>query len=545
LFRYLRNGFLSTICVLALNPRIGEKKGMKRVESLKILFAASECAPLAKAGGLGDVVAGLAKELKNAGHDVRIFLPLYGMIQREKNGIRLLGSSCVHLGGVESWVAVYGCELDGLVPVWLLEHEGFFGRSGIYDESNSEYGDNAYRYALFSKACLQVCKDLNWIPDVMHLHDWATAPAAAYLKTWDRKLSPLSKTASVLTIHNIGYQGVYDAGVIPFMGFGAEQFQPQIFEDHGRVNLLKAGIWYADAITTVSPTHAAEILTPEGGRGLAPYLNARRGDVFGILNGADYSQWNPAHDRLIPASFSAEDLSGKAACKKRLRQDLGLVETEAPLIGLVSRLVEQKGTDLLRGMLTQALERMDFQLVLLGSGDVHMQDYFLWLGKEFSGKVSATIGFSNELSHQIVAGSDFFLMPSIYEPCGLTQLYSLRYGTLPIARETGGLKDTVKSYNFTDGSGTGFTFAESSPEALTQALGLALDTWFHRPEHIELMQQEAMACDFSWDKSIPEYVRVYQQAIQNRRKLQESELPPARKTLGRNFMLEALDLRSV
>lgn len=513
---------------------------MKRVEFLKILFAASECAPLAKSGGLGDVVAGLAKELRSFGHDTRIVLPLYRVIDREKYGIRFQASACVHLGGVESWVGIYACELDGIVPVWLVDHEGYFGRQGIYDEGHQEYADNAYRYALFSKACLQICKDFHWFPDVMHVHDWSTAPVAAYLKTWDRLLSPLSRTASVLTIHNIGYQGVYEAGVLPFMGFGQGQFQPDIFEDHGRANLLKGGIRYADAITTVSPTHAQEIMTPEGGRGLAPYLNGKREDVFGILNGADYSQWDPTHDPLIVTPFSSHDLSGKMLCKQQLRQRLGLGESNAPVIGLVSRLVEQKGTDLLRGMLTGALERMEFQLVLLGTGDIHIQDYFLWLGRQFPGKVSAAIGFSNELSHQIVAGSDFFLMPSIYEPCGLTQLYSMRYGTLPIARETGGLKDTIGNYNPAEGSGTGFTFAEADPGALYHSVGHALDTWYNRPDHIRQMQQEAMACDFSWGHSIPAYVNVYQHAIRNRLKLLESDSPRVSRSLDRNFMLESL-----
>lgn len=513
---------------------------MQRFESLKVLFAASECAPLAKAGGLGDVVAGLAKELRTSGHDARIVLPLYRAIDREKYGIHFVSPACVHLGGVEAWVGIYACELDDAVPVWLVDHESAFGRQGIYDEGMQEYGDNAYRFALFSKACLQICKDLDWIPDVLHVHDWATAPAAAYLKTWDRLLSPLTRTASVLTIHNIGYQGVYEPGVIPFMGFGKEQFQPDIFEDHGRANLLKAGVWYADAITTVSPAHANEILTPEGGRGLSPFLNRKRGDLFGILNGADYSQWDPRHDSLIPSSYSANDLSGKVVCKEGLRRSLGLAESDAPVIGLVSRLVEQKGMDLLRGMLTQALEQMDFQLAVLGSGDVHIQDYFLWLARRFPGKVSATIGFSNELSHSIVAGSDFFLIPSIYEPCGLTQLYSMRYGTLPIARETGGLKDTIRPYKAIDGSGTGFLFEQMEAAALHDSVGWALDTWFNRPAHIRLMQQEAMSCDFSWNRSIPDYVGVYRHAIRNRLRQVEQDLPPIKKSLARNFMLEGL-----
>jgi starch synthase len=513
---------------------------MQAKERRTILFAASECAPLAKSGGLGDVVAGLAKELWANGHDVRILLPLYGSIDREKYGIRFLSSCCVHLGGVESWVGVHGCDLDGMVPVWFVDHEYYFRRRGIYDEGNQEYADNAYRYALFSKACLQICKDFQWIPEVMHIHDWATAPIAAYLKTWDRVLSPLSETASVLTIHNIGYQGVYEAGVIPFMGLGGEQFQPSIFEDHGRVNLLKGAIHYADAITTVSPTHAEEILTPEGGRGLAPYLNSRQGDLWGILNGADYSQWNPEDDPLIAASFSARDLSGKEVCRQMLKQKMGLGDSAGPILGLVSRLVEQKGTNLLRDMLTSALERMEFQLVVLGTGDASIQDYFRWLTGRFPGKVAAMIGFSNELSHEIVAGSDFFLMPSVYEPCGLTQLYSMKYGTLPIVRATGGLKDTVQPYQRESGTGTGFVFTEPRAEALDDVVGLALDTWFNRAEHIQQMRLEAMSADFSWSQVVSQYEDVYEQAIKGRKSLAQRELKPEKSRMDRNFMLERL-----
>lgn len=281
-------------------------RGMKKLESRKILFAASECAPLVKSGGLGDVVAGLAKELIRAGHDVRIVIPFYGLIDRDRYPAEYTSSSCVHMGTLEAWVGIHETRLDGLVPVWLMDHQATFGRPGIYDEKGYEYHDNPYRYALFSKACLQVCKDSGWIPDVIHVHDWQTAPVTAYLKTWDRILSPLSTTASVLTIHNIGYQGVYPADVLRFMGLGDECFKPDIFEDHGRVNFLKGGVWFADAINTVSPTHADEILSPEGGKGLAPYLNRRREDVCGILNGADYSQWDPSKDPFIAGLYDPQ-----------------------------------------------------------------------------------------------------------------------------------------------------------------------------------------------------------------------------------------------
>ena len=484
---------------------------------LKILFIASECAPLAKSGGLGDVVAGLSKALRALGHDARIVLPLYSSIDRAKYDIRFDGNSCVHMGaGEEQWVGVHKATLDG-VPIWFVECDKFFARARLYDDGNGEYLDNAYRFGLLSKAALQICKDRAWFPDVAHLHDWMTAPAAAFLKTWDRFMSPLSQTASVLTIHNIGYQGTYSPDVLRYYGMGSEVWQPDIFEAHGEINLLKGGIHFADAITTVSPTHAREILTPSGGQGLAPYLSNRYNDVFGVLNGADYDLWNPANDKLIPANFSAADLSGKAQCKAALQRRFGLEERpDLPIVGIVSRFAAQKGFDLILEMLPRALDEMAMQFVVLGTGDRYTEDWFHWL-LHTRHNAGGFIGFSNELSHLIEAGSDFFLMPSLYEPCGLNQIYSLAYGTLPIVRATGGLDDTVENYDENDASGTGFKFWDSDVASLYYTLGWAISTWWDRPEDYKKLQQNAMAQHFSWDDAAPKYLPIYQHAIRNRR----------------------------
>ena len=487
--------------------------------ALKILFVASECAPYAKVGGLGDVVAALPKTLRRMGHDARILMPLYASIRRDLHGIRFLQSCGVHMGNNEEhWVGVYEAELDNEVPVWLVDYQRFFGRPGIYDEPGGEYGDNAFRFALLSKAALQVCKDVNFIPDVMHAHDWPTALVPVFLKTWDRILSPLSATASVLTIHNIGYQGVYHISAFPYIGVGWEHYTPDKFEDHGKVNLLKAGLSFTDAVTTVSPAHAREILTPEGGMGLAPYLNARRGDVTGILNGADYDHWNPAKDRLIPERYAPENLSGKAACKQALQQQLGLaVRPDWPVFGVVSRLAPQKGLGLLAEALPAALPQMIFQVVILGTGDPGLEQVFRGLAGSWRDRVACHIGFSNELSHWIEAGSDFFLMPSLYEPCGLNQMYSMKYGTLPVVRAIGGLDDTVENYNEATGAGTGFKFWHPGAQALKDTMGWAVATWFDRPAHIEQMRRAAMRKDFSWERSAAEYVAVYRRAIAARR----------------------------
>lgn len=487
---------------------------------LKVLLVAAECSPYAKTGGLADVVASLPKVLRKMGHDARIVIPLYRSIDRRRYGIEFERSACVHMGaGVEHWIGVQRATLDGGVPVWFVEFDAYFGRDGIYNDSvHGDYADNAFRFAMLSKSALQICKDAGFIPDVMHAHDWHTALVPVFLKTWDRILSPLSQTASVLTIHNIGYQGKYPASVFPYIGVTYDHFTPNKFEDYGQVNLLKAGIAFADKLTTVSPRHREEILTPDGGMGLAPYLNARSADLVGILNGADYEKWNPETDPFIAARYSRHDIRGKSLCKADLQRRMGLhADGRTPVFGIVSRFAHQKGFGLLMEALPRALNTMVMQVAVLGMGDGGTEDFFRWLASAYLGRVGVHIGFSVELSHVIEAGSDFFLMPSLYEPCGLNQIYSMKYGTLPIVRAVGGLDDTVKNYNEADGSGTGFKFWQATGQALYDTIGWAVSTWFDRPHHIRQLQANAMAEDFSWDKSAQAYVDVYRAAMAARR----------------------------
>ena len=489
-------------------------------DGLRVLFISSECTPFAKTGGLGDVVAGLPKALRALGHDARVLIPLYSLIDRQKFDVKPSITACVHMGAaVEHWVGLYETKMDDIVPVWFLDYGAYFGRPGIYDGPGGHYMDNAFRFALLCKAALQICKDLNWIPHVMHVHDWPSALLPVFLKTWDRILSPLSDTASVLTIHNIGYPGVYNANVLPYCGLGPQYFTPDIFEDHGKANLLKSGIYFADALTTVSPTHAKEIREPIGGMGMAPFVNNRAADLFGILNGVDYSHWNPETDTHLPARFSTKNMRGKAVCKAALQKHFGLEQrADLPLFGIVSRFAHQKGFNLLRDALPAALSRMAMQFVVLGSGDSDTETFFRWLAYSYPGRVGAHIGFSIELSHLIEAGSDFFLMPSLYEPCGLNQIYSLKYGTLPVVRATGGLEDTVENYNEATGEGTGFKFLLPTPLALQNTIGWAVSTWFDRPQHITMLRQQAMAKNFSWEDSAKKYVDVYHHALDNKRK---------------------------
>jgi starch synthase len=395
----------------------------------RILFITAECTPLAQTGGLGDAVAGLSKVLVKRGHDVRIVMPLYGRIDRARYNITFSRTCCVHFGrGEEIWVGIYEGKLDGQVPIWFIDYERYFGRHEIYSGD-----EDAYRFGVLSKAALQICKDVDWIPHVAHIHDWMTAIAAVFLKTWDRVLSPLSNTASVLTIHNIGYQGKFDPSVLGFYGFGADYLTPDKFEDFQGVNLLKAGIQYADVVTTVSPNYANEIKGPIGGMGMGMYLNNRADRVTGIVNGVDTTVWNPAIDPYLPARYSKDNLAGKAECKRALQERFGLtVDPKIPIFAVISRFAPQKGFDLMRGSLPQALRDMVMQVVVLGTGDSFTEHFFRWLSEAYPGRANAHIGFAPEVAHLIEAGSDFFIMPSIYEPCGLNQMYSSLYGTLPI-----------------------------------------------------------------------------------------------------------------
>ncbi len=487
-------------------------------DRLQIVSVASECAPFAKVGGLGDVVAALPKALVKLGHECRVVIPLYASIDRAKHKIEFDRMCMVQMGNHERQeVGVFRGSIDG-VRVWFVDYARFYNRPGIYDEPSGEYKDNAYRFALLSKAAMQICKDEEFVPDVMHAHDWPSALVPAFLKTWDRVDSPLSQTASVLTIHNIGYQGVYDASVYPYIGIGREHFTLDKFEEYGRVNLLKAGIAFADIITTVSPTHAREIGNPSGGMGLAKQINMRKNDLVGILNGADYDHWNPETDPLIPSRYSVKNTMGKAVCKSALQKRFNLAHrADLPVFGIVSRFYQQKGIGLLMDALPRALKNMAFQLVVLGTGDRNAENFFRGLSGQYPDRVGCHIGFDNELSHLIEAGSDFFLMPSLYEPCGLNQMYSMKYGTLPLVRSTGGLEDTVRNFDERTGAGNGFKFYEPVGLALYNTIGWALSIWFDRPGHITQLRESAMKENFSWDNAAERYVEVYRRAIQKRR----------------------------
>ncbi|MCS6774200.1 MAG: glycogen synthase GlgA, partial [Thermoflexales bacterium] len=445
---------------------------------MNVLFVAAECAPFAKTGGLADVVGALPRYLRDLGHNVIVVMPRYSSIDGARHSLRWAhGPMGVWMGDTEEWCAVFEASNSG-TPVYFIESRKYFDRWGLYHDANfNDYLDNPRRFGFLTRAALQLCKDLNFKPDIVHAHDWHTALAPAYLKIWHWNDPVLGGAASVLTIHNVAYQGKYSAEHMPYLGLQWGNFTPDKFEDHGAINFLKGGIVYADMVTTVSPTYARETRTPELGYGMAPYLNNKGDRYVGILNGCDYAVWNPETDPLIPARYSAADLSGKRICKRALQERMNLeLLDDAPIIGVVSRFVAQKGLHLLAQCIEGIVTNMRVQFAILGSGDKGLEHVFGSLPARYPGRIGSYIGYDEALAHLIEAGSDFFLMPSIFEPCGLNQMYSLRYGTLPIVRATGGLEDTVQQYDERTGQGTGFKFYEPSAHAVYYTVGWVVST---------------------------------------------------------------------
>ena len=485
---------------------------------MKVLMVTSEVVPFAKAGGLGDMVGALSEELQRQGHDVRVVLPRYYFV--DSGRMRRSGTALgVPLGRSEEWVGVYEARLPGAdVPVYFLEHEELYGRDGIYGYGSAgpSFDDNLHRFAVLSRAALELTKRLDWFPDVVHAHDWPAALAPVYLNLLEPH-GALGDAASVLTVHNLAHQGDFPKEQLVHTGLGWEQYHTAGLERYGRVNLLQAGLRHADLITTVSPTYAREITTPEHGDGLDALLRHRSPDLFGVLNGVDYEIWNPEIDPLIPVAYGHADLAGKAVDKTELQRELGL-ETRpgVALYGMVSRLVEQKGLGELcgpaHGSLASICTDLDVQVAILGTGEAWCESELRMLAERHP-NLAVRIGYDERLAHLIEAGADFFLMPSRWEPCGLNQIYSLRYGTLPIVRRTGGLADTVETYDETTGGGTGFVFDELTPSSIYNTVGWSLWAYHHRPEHIRAMRVRAMQQRFSWEVAARRYAELYGCAV--------------------------------
>jgi len=484
---------------------------------MKILMITSEAVPFAKTGGLADAVSALSIALAAAGHDVRIVLPRYYRIDRSK--LKLLpGPMGVHPGYQEIWTGVYEAVLPGTkIPVYFIDHEQSFGRDGIYGTAGeTDFNDNPQRFSLLAHASFQLCHKLQWYPDIMHAHDWAAALAPILLK-FNERHDRFAHTASVFTIHNIGYQGVYGKHLFPYTGLSWDNFYAAGFEDWDRMNLLKAGIVSADKLTTVSPTYAKEIQRPEYGFRMDGILRYRAADLSGILNGVDTDIWNPARDKLLPVQYTPKTLDKKAVCKEALQKRMGLeVDATIPIVAIITRLADQKGVAELfgpaYGSAFRICSEIKLQMVVLGAGELWCENELASLNKSLP-NFSAFIGYDESLSHLIEAGADLFLMPSRYEPCGLNQMYSLLYGTIPIVRKTGGLADTVENYNELTGEGTGFVLENLTPQSIYDTVGWAAYAWFNKKEHIKKMQIRGMEQQFGWDTSAKRYEDVYKSAL--------------------------------
>ncbi|MCS6806260.1 MAG: glycogen synthase GlgA [Acidobacteriota bacterium] len=476
-------------------------------EPLRVTFAASEVAPYAKTGGLADVLGALPKALARLGVDVKVMLPRYQFIQA---GQLLMGDLLVPFNFGLMTASVYQDWRDS-VPIYLIDAPQYFARDGIYGSRDGEYGDNIERFGFFSRAVLELEKRLGPPPHVIHCHDWQTGLIPLYLQTAYRGDPYYARTATLFTIHNLAYQGLFDPGKLPKLGFGLDVYRTDGgIEFHQAASAMKAGLIASTAITTVSPTYAREIQTPEHGCKLDGLLRARRNDLIGILNGVDYEQWSPEVDPYIAKNYSMQNLEGKTECKVDLLKRFGLpLELDRPLIGSISRLVYQKGFDLVE----QAAERMlqmNCAYVVLGSGETEIEQFFQWLRDRYPDRVGFYRGVNNELAHQIEAGADIFLMPSRYEPCGLNQMYSLKYGTLPLVRGTGGLDDSVIDFDRLTQTGNGFKFYEYDAERLLEKFYEALLTYAD-PEMWRKLMLNAMSADFSWERSAREYLNVYRQ----------------------------------
>ena len=483
-------------------------------DSLKILMVSPEVAPFARTGGLADVTGALPGALRAAGHEVRVILPRYAAVEDGGFGLTALGEPFeVPIGGRPAPAALYAAGGPG-AGTFLIGNDDLYGRERLYGNAQGDYPDNDRRFIFLARAALEACKRMDFRPDVIHAHDWQTGLIPVYLKTLYESDPFFRNTASVFTIHNIGYQGNFPheslrAADLPY----DRVFHINGLEYYGGISFLKGGIVYADLVTTVSRRYAEEIQTAEYGFGMDGVLGARKDALLGITNGVDYGTWDPATDPALPARFSPEYLSGKAECKKALLREFGLpaAYAERPLLGYVGRLVEQKGVGLLAEVLPR-LARKSLGLVLLGQGEAAFEEQARAMAARHGKTAAVRIGFNDPLAHRIIAACDFLLAPSRYEPCGLTQLYAMKYGTIPIVRATGGLDDTVEQWDAKAGTGTGFKFQEYSGDAFVAAIEAALKTC-RSARQMAGLRRNGMAADFSWARSATRYEEMYHTAL--------------------------------
>jgi starch synthase len=484
---------------------------------LRVLFVTPEAVPFAKTGGLADVAGALPKSLRGLGCEIKLIMPYYRMVKDSGLPHQYLGDEIeVSLGTEKLKAEIYQGRLNQDIPVYFIGREEFFDRSHLYSTSKGDYFDNAERFIFFSKAVLLFCRHMGFSPDIIHHHEWQTGLVPAYLKSVYRKDPFYSRTATVFTIHNIAYQGLFKKEKFWLTDLPPEMYNPEGIEFWERINFMKAGIVYADGINTVSKKYSEEIQTKEYGYGLEGILRKRRSSLYGIVNGVDYEDWDPARDSRLIARYDLKNLSGKKECKKDLLKEFHLPSSlvRAPLLGMISRLADQKGFDLLMEILDE-LFSLDIGFVLLGTGEQKYHDLFTQVAKRYPQKAGIRIAYDDRLAHKIEAGADFFLMPSRYEPCGLNQIYSLKYGTIPIVRATGGLDDTITQYDPFSKKGNGFKFVRYDAKQFLNTIKEAIG-FYSQPEHWKQLQRNAMAADFSWKRSAEAYIQLYRKALEEK-----------------------------
>ena len=480
---------------------------------LNILFVSPEVHPFAKTGGLGDVSSALPLALKQQGHDVRVIIPKYRSVGQSKRSIKPMGLTvAVPVGPKVKSGKLHEGRLNRTVPIYFVGQDDYFDREGFYGDAEGEFPDNAERFIFFDRAVLEACKALDFQPDIIHCNDWQTGLIPCYLKTIYASYPFFENTRSVFSIHNLGYQGNFDKRYLPLAHLPSNLFTPEGIEFYDCFSFMKAGLIFADRLTTVSKTYSKEILTSENGFGMDGVLRHHQNKLVGILNGADYGEWDPKIDSHIKTRYGPKSLKGKQECKKSLARKLSLKLTEqTPLLCMVTRLSPQKGIDLVVQRFEELMEQ-DAALVILGSGDKRYETFFKEQNQKYSKRFRFIQGFHEKLAHQIIAGSDLLLMPSLYEPCGLTQMYALRYGTVPVVRRIGGLTDTVKAFQPEKNTGTGFLLKPSKASEWTPLIKRALG-YYPKKKVWRSLMLNGMQQDFSWDQAVKHYERLYRRAL--------------------------------
>ncbi len=485
---------------------------------MKILMVAPESVPFVKVGGLADVVGALSSALASNGHDVRLVLPKYAALNKSES-LKLIENSFmrVHLGVQDAYTRVWTTQFpDSSARAYFLEYNLFFGSGSVYKGPSGDESDNGYRFSFLSQGALDLCNHLNWTPDIVHCHDWTTGTVPALLNT-NYFNQPLGRAASIMTIHNLQHQGYFDQSLMAFSGLPKELFREDGFESFGQINLLKGGLYHATKLTTVSPSYANEIQTEGYGCGLDPVVRLRSSDLIGVINGIDSLEWDPQKDASLASPFSLNDLDGKIDCKRQVQKRYGLeANLSLPLFGVVSRLYEQKGLDLLVAIIDRLMEHTNIQIVVLGMGDPQIEATFKNYSKQYKCRISAVLEFDNDLAHQTIAGIDFLLMPSRFEPCGLSQMYAMKYGTVPIIRSTGGLIDSVPVCLEDWAKGCGFSFESIDPEAFYDIILTATNLYIQDKPSYKSMQYKGMESDFTWESSASKYEEVYSWAKEAR-----------------------------